>query len=83
MIETYVDNKDYIEQRYVDLYNKLNIDIITNNINLNKKITELNNYIYTLHKTNEDNINKLKIEIEELKNYIKLPWYKKLFSKRK
>lgn len=83
MIETYVDNKDYIEQRCVDLYNKLNIDIIKNNINLNKKITELNNYIYTLHKTNEDNINKLKIEIEELKNYIKLPWYKKLFSKRK
>ena len=83
MIETYVDNKDYIEQRCVDLYNKLNIDIIKNNINLNKKITELNNYIYTLHKTNEDNINKLKIEIEELKNYIKLPWYKKLFRKRK
>ena len=83
MIETYVDNKDYIEQRCVDLYNKLNIDIIKNNINLNKRITELNNYIYTLHKTNEDNINKLKIEIEELKNYIKLPWYKKLFSKRK
>ena len=83
MIETYVDNKDYIEQRCVDLYNKLNIDIIKNNINLNKKITELNNYIYTLHKTNADNINKLKIEIEELKNYIKLPWYKKLFRKRK
>ena len=79
MLDTYIDNKDYIDQRIKDIQLNLNIQNAKNNAitsenikNIFKKIEELTILI-----------NKIKVDYDEKIEYISLPWYKKLFKKNK